>query len=61
MSELLSKITVSLIVLIIAIPIICWGFGIPLELKDVLANIGPWVLVVLTVALLAIIWKKKEH
>jgi hypothetical protein len=58
MSDVLSRFVASLVVLVIAVPTILWSFGIELEFKEILTKVGPWVLVALTAAIIAAIWRK---
>ena len=60
MSDLLTKLVASLIVLVIGIPVIAWAFDISLNLKEMLNAIGPWVLVVMLITILSIIWTRKS-
>jgi len=59
MTELLSKVLLTLIVLVIGGPIIAWAFGVEFDFKEVIIKVGPWILVAMLVTLIAIIWKKQ--
>lgn len=58
MTDLLSKVVITLIILIIGGPIIAWSFGVEFNFKEVLTSVGPWILLSMLVTLIAIVWTK---